>query len=92
MIVFIHGELHQHGKYGFSILLSAADTVRVLGENLKLSRIATVPKEYRRTRLIINMLAQPEERTPTVNETTVREIAPELMQFVRAFLHILQVI
>ena len=31
---------------GFSILLSAAESVQVFGENIKLSRIAAVPQAH----------------------------------------------
>ena len=38
------------------------------------------------------MLAQPDKETPSVNNTTDREIAPESMQFGRDFPRILQAI
>ena len=66
--------------------------MRVLGGNLNLSRIATVSKEHHRPLIILNLLAQRDEGTPSVNETTVREIAPDSIQFRRAFPRILQVI
>ena len=63
-------------KYGFSILLPVADAVRLFRENLKHSRIAAVPQAHRRPRLILNLSAQPESNTLSVNETINREAAP----------------
>ena len=68
------------------------DTVRLFWENLKLSWIAAVPQEHQRPQIILNFSAQPDNRAPSVNETTVREIAPESMKFVHAFPRILQAI
>ena len=59
--------------------------MRLLGERLKISRIAAVPQAHRRLRLILNLLAQPDSDTLSVNDTTDREAAPELLQFSRAF-------
>ena len=64
----------------------------MFGEQLKLSRIAAVPQAQRRPRLILNLLTPPDKETPSVNDTTDREIAPESMQFGRAFPRILQAI
>ena len=68
------------------------DAVRLFGLNLRLSQIAVVPQEHQRPWLILNLYSQPDEGTEIVNETTVRESAPESMQFWRAFPHILQAI
>ena len=57
--------------------MPAVDAVRLFGEDLKLSQIVVVSQEYRRPRLILNLSAQPDKGTPIVNETTVKEIAPE---------------
>ena len=43
-------------------------------------------------RLILNLSAPPDKETPSVNNMTDREIAPESMQFGRAFPRILQAI
>ena len=43
-------------------------------------------------RLILNLSAQPDSDTPSVNETTNRESAPELLQFGRTFPRILQAV
>ena len=64
-------------KDGFSILLPAADAIQLFGERLKLSRIAAAPQAHRRLRLILNLSAQPDSDTPSVNETTNREAVPE---------------
>ena len=77
---------------GFSILLSAEDAVQLFGKQLKLSHIAAVPQAQRRAHLILNLSAAPDKETPSVNDTTDREIAPESMQFGRAFPCILQAI
>ena len=92
MVSFIRGELWRRIQDGFSILLSAEDAVRLSGEKLKLSHIAAVPQAHRRPHLILNLFAPPDKETPSVNDTTDREIAPESMQFGRAFPRILQAI
>ena len=92
MVRFIHGELRRRIQDVFSILLSAKETVRLFRENLKLSRVAALPQKQRRPRLILNLSAQPNKETPSVNGITDREIAPESMQFGRAFPRILQAI
>ena len=66
------------------------DVIRIFGERLKLSRIAAVPQAHHRPRLILNLSAQPDSDTPSVNETTYREPVPELLQFGQAFPCILQ--
>ena len=92
MTSFIREELLQRIKDGFSILLPAEDAMRLFGEKLKLSCIAAVPQAHRCPRLILNLSAQPDSNTLSVNETTDREAAPELLQFGRAFPRILQVV
>ena len=66
--------------------------VGLFGENLKMSCIVEVPQEHHRPCLILNLSAQPDEGTPSVKNTTDREVAPESMQFGRAFPRILQTI
>ena len=61
---------------GFSILLPAADAIRLFGEKLNLYCIAAVHQVHLRPRLIVNLLAQPESDTPRANDTTDREAAP----------------
>ena len=51
-----------------------------------------MPQSHRRPRLVLNLSAQPESDTPSVNETTDREAAPELLQLGRSFPHILQAV
>ena len=92
MVRFILGELRRQIQDGFSILLSAQDAVRLFGKKLKLSHIAAVPQAQLRQRLILNLEALSDKETPSVNDTTDREIAPESMQFERAFPRILQAI
>ena len=72
-------------KYGFIILLIAEDMIRLFGEKLKPPRIAAVPQAHRRLQLILNLSDQPDPSTPSVNESTNREAAPESLQFGRAF-------
>ena len=74
------------------MLLPAVDAVKLFGDNLKVSRIAAVLQEHRRPRLILNFSAQTDEGTTSVNDTTVRESAPESMQFGSAFPRILQAV
>ena len=68
------------------------DAVSLFRGNLKLYRIATVDQEHLHPRLILNLLAQPDERKLDINDTTEKEVALESMQFWRAFPHILNVI
>ena len=70
-------EMHQRIKYGFSILLLVVDAIRLFGERLKLSCIAVAPQAHRRLHLILNLSAQPDSDTPSVNETTDREAVLE---------------
>ena len=72
---FIRGEMRRRIKDGFSILLLAADVIQMFGERLKISCIAAVPQAHRRLHLILNLLAQMDSDTPSVNETTDREAA-----------------
>ena len=58
---FMSGEIRQSVQDGCSILLSAADVVRLFGDKLKLSCIAAFLQEYLRLRRIINLSAQPNE-------------------------------
>ena len=62
------------------------------GERSKLSCIAVVPQAHCRPRLILNLSVQPISGTPSVDETTDREAAPESLQFGRAFPRILQAV
>ena len=89
---FIQGELWRRIKDGFSILLPAADAMQLFGERLKLSHIAAVLQAHRHLHLILNLLAQPESDTLSVNETTNREAAPKSLQFGWALPCILQVV
>ena len=66
-------------------LLPVADAMRLFGERRKLSHITAVPQAHRRLRLILNLSAQPDLDTLSVNETTDREAALESLQFGRAF-------
>ena len=66
--------------------------MRLFGKRLKFIHIAAVPQAHRRLRLILNLSAQPDSNTLSVNETTNREAAPELLQFGRAFPRILQAV
>ena len=61
MTSFIRREMQQHVRDGFSILLPVADMVRLF---------------HQRLRLILNLLEQPGEETPMVNDTMDRKIAP----------------
>ena len=61
-------------------------------EKLKLSCVAPVPQAQHRPGLILDLSAQRDKETPGVNDTTDREIAPDSMQFGRAFPHIIQAI
>ena len=66
-------------KDGFSILLPAVDAVRLFGDDMKLSCIAAVHQAHLHPRLILNLLEKPDVCTPSVNDTTNREAAPELL-------------
>ena len=83
MVRFIQGELQRWVQYVFRILLSAEDAVQLFGEKLKISRITAIPQTQRSPRLILNLSAQLNKDTPSVNDTTVREIYRQSMQFGR---------
>ena len=51
--------------------------MRVFREKLEISRIAAVPQDQRRPRLILDLSDQPDKETPSVNDTRDREISPE---------------
>ena len=51
-----------------------------------------VPQSHRRPRLILNLSAQTDSYMPSVNDTTNREAAPELLQFGRASPRIIQAV
>ena len=46
MKVFIHGEIIQRVQDGFSVLILAADAVRVFGGKLNMSYITVVPQDH----------------------------------------------
>ena len=79
-------------KDSFSILLLVADVIQIFGERLKLPRIAVVPEAYLCPRLILNLPAQRDSDNLSVNQTTNREVAQELLQFDQAFSRILQAV
>ena len=66
--------------------------MRLFGEKPNISCIVEVSQEHCRPRLILNLSAQHNEVTPSINDTMEREITPESIQFVRALPHILQTI
>ena len=87
--MFVRGEIQSRIKDGFIIILPVADAVQLFGEKLKLSRIVLVPQSHRHTCLILNLSTKSDVGMPSVNDTTNREAAPELLQFGRAFPRIL---
>ena len=89
MISFIRENLLRRIQDIFRILLSAKDALQFFREKLNLSCIVAFPQAQLRPRLILNLSAAPNKETPSVNATTDREIAPESMQFGRAFPRIL---
>ena len=68
------------------------NVVRLFGEKLKLSLIAEVPQSHCRPRLILGFLVKTDKGTPSVNNITNREAAPESLQFGRAFFCIIQAV
>ena len=92
MKVFTRREMQRRLHDRFSILLSAADTLQMFGEKLKLYRIAEPTQANNRPCLILNLSEKPNGVTPSVNCTINREITPELMQFGLVSPHILQAI
>ena len=92
MTTFIQGEIQISIKDGFRILLPAADTVRIFGNKLNLSYIAEVPQSDRRPRLILNLSGKLDVGMPSSNDTSNKEVAPELLQFGRSFPCILQAV
>ena len=92
MVRFIWGELQWQVQDGFSILLYVEEAVQFFGEKIKLPHIAAVPQDQRCLRLILNLLAQTNKGTPSVNNTTDWEIALESTKFGRDFPRIAQTI
>ena len=84
--------MHRRVQDRFIILFPAEDALWVFGEKLKLSCIAALPQAHLRPRLILNLLAQPNKVTPSVNDITYSGISPESIQFRMSFLRILQAI
>ena len=79
-------------KDGLIILLPVVDAVRLFGEKLNLSCIAEEPKAHLCPRLTLNLSKKRDVGTPSVNNTTTRDAAPESLQFGRAFSRILQAV
>ena len=75
MVGFIWGDMQRRVK--------DKGSVRMFGERLKIYRIAAVPQLQRSLHIILNLSAQPDTGTPTVNKNTDREIVLESMQFGR---------
>ena len=75
MTTFVRGEIQRRIKYGFGILLSMADSVRLFVNKLNLSRIVVVPQAHFRPRMILNLSAKPDVGTPSFNDTTNKEAA-----------------
>ena len=90
MTTFIPGEMQRRIKYGFRILLPETYELRLFGEKLKLSHILAFPQAHFHLCLILDLSYNPDEGTPSVNNTTNMEAVPELLQFGRAFPLILQ--
>ena len=81
MTVFKCREMQWRVQDHFSILLPAADAVRMSGEKLKISSILAVPQAHCQPRLILNLPEKPDEGTSSVNKINRSEVAPESMQF-----------
>ena len=90
MVGFILEEMQRRIQDGFRILLPMTDAVRMFGVKLKLFYIEAVPKANHQPRLILNLSEKPYEGTPSVIDTTDREVAQKLTQFGRSFPSILQ--
>ena len=61
---------------GFSILISAADGVQMFRGEFKLICIAAVFQEHLWPHLLLNLSSNPNEGTPSVKDTTDKEVAP----------------
>ena len=77
-------------KDGLIILISTADSVRLFGDKLNLSRIVAVPQTHFCPRLIRKLLGKLDDSMPSVNNTTGREVALESLQFGKYFPRTLQ--
>ena len=84
--------MQRRTKDGFSILLPEADTVQLFGEKLKISRITTVTQAHCRLHPILNLWEKLDVGTPSVIDTTNREVAAESLQFGRSFPRILRAV
>ena len=69
---FIHGEMRQHVRDVFRILLPAVEVVQLFGGKLKLYHIVMVPQEHLWPRLIFNLSKNNNKGNPSVNNTTER--------------------
>ena len=58
--------------------------VQLFREKLNLPHITDIPQDQRRPPPILNLLAQPNKETTSVNNTTNRDITPDKMQFGRS--------
>ena len=79
--IFLHREMWKRVRHGFRNLLPAAGAVRFFRYKLKLSHISVFPQEHCRPPPKLNMSEQPDEDTPSFNNTIDMEVATESMQF-----------
>ena len=77
MVGSIKGEIQLRVKDGFSILVLVTYTERIFGDTVNIYRIALVTQAQQRPHLILNLLAKPDKRMPSVNKIIDREITLE---------------
>ena len=67
--------------WGFSIILTVEDAIRLFITLLRISRLALVEQQNRKTRLIYNSSEAPEIVTPAVNASSEKSSDSKAMQF-----------
>ena len=70
MTEFICRDIRKRVRDEFIILLLAVDAVWVVGKKINLSHITVVPQGHHMPYLVINLLENPNEGAPSVNDTT----------------------
>ena len=88
---YFHPHGHHHREcslWGFSIVLTKEDTIRLFGTLLHISYLTSVDQNNRKLRLICNSGKAPDEVTLAVNASLDNSFAPKAMQFCPCLAHL----
>ena len=80
-ISFCRRELLERAQRGFSIILPEGVALKVFGDRIRISRLASVDHDNWKPRLICNYTATPNAITSSVDASTDKESAPRVIQF-----------